>query len=78
MTNMEYTCQQCELVNGSMRKTAWIPSKFAIEKQKIYIDDPHGAKEFWIVERVYGAPRPYSEVNERSQDYKHTREASDI
>lgn len=74
----DYTCQQCRLVNGSMHKTAWIPTKFAVKDKKIEIDDPNGGREYWVVEDVYGAPVPYYEVNERSQDYKHTREASDI
>ena len=78
MINMEYTCQQCELVNGSMRKISWIPSKFAVNNKKLYIDDPNGGREFWIVERVFNRIMSYSEVNERSQDYKHTREASEI
>lgn len=75
---MSYTCQQCRLVNGSMHKTAWIPSAFAVKSKKIEIDDPNGGRERWIVEEVFGATLPYNEVNERSQDYKRTREASDI
>ena len=75
---MNYTCQQCLLVNGSMHKTVWIPSKFAVKNKKLYIDDPNGGREFWVVEEVFNRIVSYSEVNERSQDYKHTREASDI
>ena len=61
-----------------MHKTVWIPSKFAVKNKKLYIDDPNGGREFWVVEEVYGKPVPYEEVNDRSQDYKRTREASDI
>lgn len=61
-----------------MTKVAWIPVKFAVMDKKLIIDDPNGGREFWTVEAVYGKPISYEEVNERSQDYKRTREASDI
>jgi len=73
-----YTCHQCYLRNGSIHKTAWIPSAFAKIDKKIIIDDPTGGKETWLVEKVYGGPVSYDEVNERSQDFKNTRKASDI
>ena len=75
---MEYMCQQCKLVNGSMHKTTWIPSKFAVKGKSVVIDDPNGPREQWMIEEVFNTILPYSEVNERSQDYKRTREASDI
>ena len=75
---MKYNCQQCLLRCGSMHKTAWIPVEFAVENKSIIIDEEGGGREFWIVEAVYGKPVSYEEVNERSQDYKRTRKASDI
>lgn len=75
---MSYSCQQCRLVNGSMHQTAWIPSIFAIPNKLIAIVDDIGREEEWTIEEVYGKPVSYKEVNDRSQDYKRTREASDI
>lgn len=75
----DYLCRQCQLSYGWTSKTFWIPSKFAIQGKLLLIDDDiTGRQEEWTVDEVYGPELPYSYVNDRSQDYKKTREASDI
>lgn len=75
----DYPCRQCQLSYGWTTKTFWIPSKFAIKGKSLLIDDDMtGIQEEWIVDEVYGPELPYSYVNDRSQDHKRTRKASDI
>lgn len=75
----DYPCRQCQLSYGWTTKTFWIPSKFAIQGKLLLIDDDMtGRQEEWTVDEVYCPELPYSYINERSQDYKKTREASDI
>ena len=72
-------CRQCLLEIGWTTKTVWLPSKFAVQGKRLIIDDDiTGNKEEWIVYEVYNPELPYSYVNERSQDHKRTRKASDI
>lgn len=72
---MKNTMTQCRMqkVDGSLY-TAYIPSKFAIEGKMIDIDDVATGMK---VVNVYHS-LPYDVVNERGQDYKKTRQASDI
>jgi hypothetical protein len=66
---------QCLMTNEvGFRYVAYIPSKFAEVGKIIDIDD---VAEGLTVEAVYHS-MPYHVVNERSQDYKKTRQASDI
>ena len=72
-------CKQCELSVGWKSYTVWLPEKFAVNGKVLIIDnDMTGCKETWTVTEVYSKSLPYSYLNERSQDYKKTREASDI
>lgn len=68
---------QCELQrtlpeNSKAVTTAWIPEKFAVKHKLVVINSVP-----WEIARVFGRC-DYKEVNERSQDYKHQRKASDI
>jgi len=56
-----------------MHQTAWIPSKHAVVGKYIRILGVDG----WRVDSV-GQELDSSYVAERSRDYRHTREASDI
>jgi hypothetical protein len=79
MTDDDNNCKQCKLSVGLTTKVSWLPSKFAIKGKVILIDDAvTGDQDTWTVDEVYGPELPYSYVNERSQDYKRTRRASDI
>ena len=55
-------------------QVAWIPEKFAVEGKFLRIGDSNG----WKVETVGAISQTSQENNERSQDYKRTRKASDI
>lgn len=57
--------------------TAYIPEKYAYKGNMIDIDMEDGLSMSWTVEEV-GEPLLSVIVNERSQDYKRTRKASDI
>lgn len=72
---MKNTMTQCrmEKTDGSFY-TAYIPSRFAVAGKIIDIDDVAAGMK---VVDVYHS-LPYEVVNERSQDYKKTRQASDI
>lgn len=79
MNKDDYLCSQCRLSYGWTTKTVWLPTKFAIKGKLLLIDDDMtGNQEEWTVDEVYTPKLPYSYVNDRSQDYKKTREASDI
>lgn len=54
-------------------EVAWIQKKLAIKGQSVKFDD-----EVFRVDEVYPGALPWSVVNERGQDYKKTRSASDI
>ena len=79
---MDVEYKQCRLKGDSpcdsVCKTVWIPSIHAKVGKPLIIDDPISGSERWVVEEVYSKELPYEYINERSQDYKKTREASDI
>ena len=64
---------QCYLKKGTRRAVVWIPEKFAVVGKIVKLIEEDG----WEVFEVYNT-RSSKEVNERSQDYKKTRKASDI
>jgi hypothetical protein len=76
---------QCKLSRSSVNqpdyiyRTAYIPERYAIAGNKIKIDDDPVTKfgYVWLIEETYNR-LPSSEVNERGQDYKRTRKASDV
>ncbi len=68
---------QCWLVRGHARQMAWIPAKFAVAGRYLKLTDAGVTEDGWQVAGV-GARMSEEIVRERSQDYKHTRQASDI
>ena len=58
-------------------RTAYIPEKYAAAGNHILIDEDPDTSNRWLIEEVYNRLLS-SEVNERSQDYKRTRKASDV
>lgn len=72
---MKNMMTQCLMTNDrGFRYVAYIPSSFAERGRIIDIDD---VADGLTVSEVYHS-MPYHVVNERSQDYKKTRQASDI
>jgi len=85
------TMTQCQLIRTSWKtpknrhvetQMLWIPTKFATEGRHIGLREKTvqgGAywDEGWVVDKIF-TTMPSSYVLERSQDYKKTREASDI
>jgi len=76
------TMTQCQLRRDNQQQMLWIPTKFAIEGRHIGLREKTiqgGAywDEGWTVKKTF-TTMPSSYVLERSQDYKKTREASDI
>lgn len=72
MRNMMTQCRM-EKADGSYY-TAYIPDRFATKGRVIDIDDV--ASGMRVVDVYHSLP--YDVVNERGQDYKKTRLASDI
>jgi hypothetical protein len=64
---------QCQLSRGTTRRTAWLPQKFAVVNRVLKIKDEDG----WRVE-ICGEKMEEKEPEERSRDYLHQREASDV
>ena len=56
---------------------AWVPEKFAVAGRFLRLTDAGVSEDGWQVTGV-GARLTEAYVRERSQDYKHTRQASDI
>jgi hypothetical protein len=66
--------------NNDRRKEyiCWIPEKHAVELKTLRIKQEDDSwQDGWIVMNVY-TKIPTAVVEERSQDYKNTRKASDI
>lgn len=59
--------------------TSWIPKKFAARGKRVkLLDEPSGLwYDGWVVVSA-GVELPTKVVQERGQDYKRTRKASDI
>ena len=68
---------QCWLVRGDARQMAWLPAKFAVQGRYLKLTDNGETQDGWQVTGV-GAQLAEETIRERSQDYKHTRQASDI
>jgi len=73
---VQFYCQ-CRLVRGNSRQMAWIPEKFAVAGRILRLTDAGVSENGWQVVGV-GAKFTERYLRERSQDYKHTRGASDI
>ena len=77
MSQSIYYYHQCWLVRGSAKQMAWIPAKFAVAGRYLKLTQDGETEDGWRVAGV-GARMAEEVVRERSQDYKHTRRASDI
>lgn len=69
--------RQCWLQRGTAQQMAWIPEKFATAGRFVRLTEAGVSEDGWQVVGV-GAKQPGDYIRERSQDYKHTRRASDI
>ena len=72
-----HSYRQCWLKRGNARQMAWLPEKFAVAGRFLRLTDEGKTEDGWQVTGV-GAAMTEENVRERSQDYKHTRRASDI
>ena len=68
---------QCWLRRGPAHQMAWIPEKHAVVGRFLRLTEDGVSQDGWEVTGA-GARQPVEYVRERSQDYKHTRRASDI
>jgi len=74
----DYEMKQCKLRRGDVITTTWIPIKFAIKGKFLKLKDEGIWTNGWQVISVYGPTKLYSDVKERSQEYKHNRSITDI
>lgn len=70
--------RQCVLKKGTKVQVSFLPEKYAKEGKFVKLRDGNEWEDGWKVNMVSSLRVPTSEVVERSQDYKHQREASDI
>lgn len=72
---VQFYCQ-CWLARGNSRQMAWIPEKFAKAGRFLRLTDAGVSENGWQVIGI-GTRLTETYLRERSQDYKHTRKASD-
>lgn len=74
---MEELYTQCLLTNTKTlySQIAWIQSSIAKKNKVITLKDEEG---YFLVEETYPPQLDWKTLNERGQDYKRTRNASDI
>jgi hypothetical protein len=79
MATGTYNMRQCSMRRGNVVQRAWIPEKFAVAGKSLRLKDSATGtwEDGWKVASVSDAVLPSDIVAERSQDYKHTRRASD-
>lgn len=69
---------QCTMRKAAVVQISWIPSEKAVEGKFLKLRDRGGEwEDGWEVIHV-GTTMPTKSVMERQDDYKRTREASDI
>jgi len=69
---------QVKMSKGTLTQVSWIPADYATKGRLLKLRERGGEWDNgWIVEDVY-ATLNTDTVMKRSQDYKNTREASDI
>lgn len=79
MSNDDYQMVQVKLYNEGWHDVSWIPEKFAVLNKSLEIYNSTNKKwEPWKVVEIWSNPFPYRYIRERGQDYKKTRETSDI
>ncbi len=71
---MKYQMKQCILRKGTIEQTAWIPVKYAVIGKFVKLNEDNG----WEIISTGMEIRSSDYVDDRSQDYKRTRKASDI
>ena len=72
------THTQCSLTKGALEMVSWIPTEVARVGNLVRLKDTDGVwTEGWRVRKTY-ATMETAECRDRSQDYKRTREASDV
>lgn len=71
--------KQCTLCRGRSSTTSWLPEKFAVYHKYLKLKNADGTWENgWRVMSIGSQRWDQSYLMERSQDYRHQREASDI
>lgn len=78
-----YKLFQCELElktsNSTVKTTAWIPEKFAIQGKVLEVKFSDGWSNGWMVKTVYKEnPITYEDLVKYENDCMNTRKASDI
>ncbi len=68
------THTQCSLVRDAVHDICWLPTKFAVVGKVIRINDESG----WLVTGVGDLPLPSAYIEERKNDYRTQRRASDV
>jgi hypothetical protein len=69
--------RQCLMTKSGVVQTAWIPEDFAVVGKILDFRSGMTWERGWKVEIVHEPRLEQGYVRERSQDYKHTRQASD-
>lgn len=71
---------QCKLIKNNAVQQAWIDKRYAVKDKYVKIKQDDGTwDDGWLVLESFDNVQVDSKiVNERSQDYKKTRQASDI
>lgn len=83
MAKGPYNMRQCTMrkptESGEKVLHAWIPERYAVADKYLKLDDPDTGEteDGWKVVSVGTTVIKSDIVNERSQDYKNTRKASD-
>jgi hypothetical protein len=72
------TAVQCLLGRGTARQVAWIPSALAMPNKHLRLKCDDVWEDGWQVLRAGSIALSYAYLRDRSQDYRHTRQASDI
>lgn len=70
--------RQCRLARGQRRTYSWLPEKYAKQGKYLKLREKGRWENGWCVESVGAFRMSEISVDERSQDYKHQRRASDI
>lgn len=88
MAKQEVMYQQCELKRfildaegkaiGHVNTVSWLPSKFAVPDKHLKLKNSAGEwEDDWVVTFVGSNAVPESVVQERKDDYRYQRDASD-
>lgn len=70
--------KQVKLQKDNVTYYCWVPEEYAHVGRKIRVKIEDVWVDNWTVEEVYKERVESNEIEIRSQDYKHQREASDI